>query len=82
MKNVNKHVLICGDFNDDLLRGEQLSHVNKFLNTMYSNFLQPCITELTRALGKNRPTLIDNIFANTYYKQLFAGNFLDKYQII
>ena len=45
---------------------------------MYSNFLQPCITEPTRVLGKNKPTLIDNIFVNTFDKQLFAGNFLDK----
>ena len=77
IKNLNKHVLICGDFNYDLLRHEQIPNVNKFLNTMYSNFLQPCITQPTRALGKSRPTLIDNIFVNTYDKQLFAGNLLD-----
>ena len=41
-------------------------------------FLQPCITEPTRALGKNRPTLIRNIFVNTYDKRLIAGNFLHK----
>ena len=69
--------MICGDFNYDLLRHEQIPNVNEFLNTMYSNFLQPCIIQPTRALGKSRPTLIDNIFVNTYDKQLFAGNLLD-----
>ena len=81
MKNLNKHVLICGYFNYDLLRQAQIPYVNEFLNTMYSNFLQPCITQPTRALGKRRPTLIDNIFVNTYDKQLFAGNLLDKVSV-
>ena len=45
---------------------------------MYSIFLQPSMTQPTRALGKSRPTLIDSIFVNTYDKQLFAGNLLDK----
>ena len=55
-----------------------MPYVNEFLNTIYSNFLQPCITEPTRAPSKNRRTLINNIFVNIYDKQLFAGNFLDK----
>ena len=78
IKNLNKHVLICRDFNYDLLRHEQIPYVNEFLNTMYSNFLQTSITQPTRALGKSMPTFIDNIFVNTYDKKLFAGNFLDK----
>ena len=44
---------------------------------MYSKFLQPFINDPTRVLGKNRPTLIDNIFVHTFDKQLFAGNLLD-----
>ena len=55
-----------------------MPYVNEFLNTIYSNFLQTCITEPTRAPGKNRQTLINNLFVNIYDKQLFAGNFLDK----
>ena len=78
IKNLNKHVLICGDFSYDLLRHEQIPSVNEFLNIMYSNFLQPCITQPTWALGKSRSTLTANIFVNTYDKQLFAGNLLDK----
>ena len=45
---------------------------------MNSDFLQPCLTEPTRALGKSKPTFIDNIFRNTADKLFFAGNFLDK----
>ena len=58
IKNLNKHVLISGNCNYDLLRHEQVPHVNEFLNTMYSNFLQPCINDRNRALAKNRPTLL------------------------
>ena len=77
-KEEDKHILICGDFNYGLLRHEQVQYLNEFLNTIYSNFLQPCITEPIRAVGKNRPTLSDNIFFNTFDKQMSAGNFLDK----
>ena len=41
IKNRNKHIIICGDFNYDLLKHEYNDHINKFLNTMTSNFLQP-----------------------------------------
>ena len=33
---------------------------------MYSNYLQPSITEPTRAPGKNTSALFDNIFGNTF----------------
>ena len=45
---------------------------------MYSNFLQPCILEPTRIVGDNRPSLIDNIFINTYDKPILSGNFINK----
>ena len=45
---------------------------------MYSNFLQPCITEPTRILLGNRPSLVDNIFINIIDKNLHSGNLLDK----
>ena len=43
---------------------------------MYSHFFQPCITEPTRILGRNKP-LIDNIFINTRTKSRNAGNIID-----
>ena len=46
--NSNTTVIITGDFNNDILKYEHNKYVNDFLNIMYSNFLQPCITEPTR----------------------------------
>ena len=46
--NSNKTVIITGDFNNDILKYEHNKYINDFLNIMYSNFLQPCITEPTR----------------------------------
>ena len=37
---------------------------------MYSKFLQPCILEPTRTTANNRPSIIDNIFANTIDKKI------------
>ena len=45
---------------------------------MYSNPLQPCITEPTRIVGNNRPVLLDNIFINTYNKNVSSGNIIEK----
>ena len=45
---------------------------------MYSHFFQPCITEHTKIAGRNKPSLIDNIFINTCTKSLNAGNSIDK----
>ena len=41
-------------------------------------FLQPCITEPTRIIQGNRPSLVDNIFTNIFNKELYSGNILDK----
>ena len=45
---------------------------------MYSHFFEPCITEPTRIVGRNKPSLIDNIFINACTKSLNAGNITDK----
>ena len=45
---------------------------------MYSNFPQPCSTEPTRVVQRNRPSLIYNIFINIIDKNLYSGNLLDK----
>ena len=52
--------------------------INEFVNLMYSNFLQPCILEPARVVLNSRPSLIDNIYTNTYDKTIHSGNFLDK----
>ena len=45
---------------------------------MYSNFLQPCITEPIRIVGNDRPAFADNIFINTYNKNFNSGNIIGK----
>ena len=75
VKNRNKHIVICGDFNYDLLKHEFNAHIILILS---SSFLQPCITKPTRIVGYNRPFLVDNIFVNIYDKTIFSGNLLDK----
>ena len=45
---------------------------------MNSNLLQPCITESTRTVDKQKPTLIDNIFVNLFNKELKSGNLVEK----
>ena len=45
---------------------------------MYSNFFQSCIPEPTRITSDNRPSLPDNIFINTYDKEVYSGNIIDK----
>ena len=44
---------------------------------MHSNFFQPCILEPTRVVLNSRPSLIDNIYMNTYDKKIHRGNILD-----
>ena len=73
----NKKVLIAGDFNFDLLKHESNSGVGHFLQTMLNNGYQPCITEPTRIINGNKPSLVDNIFSNSVEKCI-SGNILDK----
>ena len=58
----NKKVLLAGDFNFDLLKYETDTSINNFLQTMLNNSYQPCITEPTRMVFGNKPSLVDNIF--------------------
>ena len=73
----NKKVLLTGDFNYDLLKHEIDSITGNFLQMMLNNSYQPCITEPTRIMNNNKPSLVDNIFSNTVEKCI-SGNILDK----
>ena len=73
----NKKVLLAGDFNFDLLKHESTSNVGNFLQMMLNNSYQPCITEPTRIVHGNKPSLVDNIFSNSVEKCI-SGNILDK----
>ena len=76
--NNNKITIEAGDFNFDLLKYDYNNLTNDFLSIMYSNFFQSCIPEPTRITSDNRPSLPDNIFINTYDKEVYSGNIIDK----
>ena len=67
----NKICSLMGDFNIDLLKTSSLSDVNKFFNTLSSNFFAPYILQPTRPISK---TLIDNIFLNAIDFPASSGN--------
>ena len=45
---------------------------------MYPNFLHPFITEPTRLIKKQKPSLTDNILVNFFNKKIISGNLFDK----
>ena len=65
IKDENKKTLLVGDFNYDLLIHEKNEVIASFLNMTLQNNFQPCITEPTRVINGNKPSLLDNIFTNT-----------------
>ena len=79
LKKVNKEkkkTIICGDFNLNLLNFDNDKQVNSFLSTMFQQNFQPCITEPTRITNANKPSLVDNIFINTFDNPV-CGNILE-----
>ena len=73
----NKRCYIMGDFNIDLLKCDQNSTVNTFVNLMYSYSFFPCIDRPTRICpGPNGTTisLTDNIFTNDFNNEIKSGN--------
>ena len=74
----NKHVMISGDFNLDLLRTDKIKVAENFVNLMFSNFYQPLILQPTRYTNSHRPTLIDNIFINSLDLEATSGNLIAK----
>ena len=75
IKNKNKYVIVCGDFN--LLNHQNDERVGAFLYIMYSHFLQPFITEPTRMIAGQRPSIVD-IFTNIFEKNLNSSILIDK----
>ena len=45
---------------------------------MYSIFFQPCLTEPTRMMAVQRPSVVDNIFTSIFEKKLNSANLLDQ----
>ena len=79
LKKVNKEkkkTVISGDFNLNLLNYENDKEVSSFLSTMLQHDLQPCITEPSRITNTNKPSLVDNIFINSFDEPI-CGNILE-----
>ena len=72
-----ERIFITGGFNYDLLTYTKNEIVNEFITLLYENLLQPCIIQPTRVDDYQKPTLIDNIFANTIDAPI-SGNLIDR----
>ena len=77
IRRENKRALFAGDFNYDLLKHESNPNIADFLQLMLDNSFQPCITEPTRIVNGNKPSLVDNIFSNCI-ETCSSGNLYEK----
>ena len=75
IENENKLVFVMGDFNINLLNYENHTPTNDFINTFFTNHLQPLILQPTRVTDSTS-TLIDNIFSNDVSSKVTSGNIL------
>ena len=71
-------MIAFGDFKYNLLNHGISKQTGDFLNLMYSNFIEPCITEATRRRAGQRRSIVDNIFTNIFEKNLHGGYLIDK----
>ena len=80
LSNTNSEVLICGDYNINLLKINSEQHFSYFLDTMLSYSFFPKITFPTRLNNSSGATLIDNIFCklSALTLQTKAGIMLDE----
>lgn len=59
-----KLIVVCGDFNIDLLKSDEHKKTAIFVNNMFSLSLYPLIIKPSR-IKRDSATLIDNIFVNS-----------------
>ena len=62
LSNTNSEVLICGDYNINLLKVNFDPHFSYFFDTMLTHSFFPNITFPTRVNNSRGATLIDNVF--------------------
>ena len=60
------------------LKYEKDKYIKQFVDIMYEKFLQPCITEPSRIVNGQRPSIVDNIFTNIINKKIIGGNLTSK----
>ena len=78
--NTNSEVLICGDYNINLLGVNSEQHFSYFFDTMLAHSFFPKITFPTRVNNSSGATLIDNVFCklSSLTLQTRAGILLDE----
>ena len=78
--DTNSEVLICGDYNINLLKVNSEPHFSYFFDTMLTHSFFPKITFPTRVNNSSGATLIDNIFCklSPTTLQIKAGILLDE----
>lgn len=69
----NKHCIILGDFNLDLLKFESHPATDEFMTSLGTSSFQPYILQPTR-ITNHSVTLIDNIFFNSLENFTVSGN--------
>lgn len=70
-KNASKTIIVCGDFNIDMLNPNNHKLTENFINTIYSLNLYPKITRPTR-ITTHSATLIDNILTNEIFNDAIS----------
>ena len=68
-----KEVILMGDYNINILNCNSDNETSDFINTMYSSCFYPTINTPTWITATSK-TLIDNIFYNTFTKNILASN--------
>ena len=70
----NKEIYICGDFNIDLLKLNDVGSYLTYYNLLSSYGFLPLIIHPTRVVDNQVPSLIDNIFSNNVSDEITSGN--------
>lgn len=82
-RGIYKDVILCGDFNFDLLQLELNASTQLFFNTMQSYSFLPLISKPSR-IADNSATLIDNIFITNpvdYISGIIISSISDHYPV-
>ena len=70
----NKEVYLCGDFNIDLLKVDEINSYQLYYNLICSFGFHSLIIQPTRVVDSQTPFLIDNIFCNNLSDEIISGN--------
>ena len=70
----NKELYICGDFNIDLLKINEVDAHLEFYNLLNGHCVLPFIVHQSRVVDRQVPSLIDNIFSNNINDFVKSGN--------